>query len=92
MEKKVILGTAQFGMNYGVTNKKGKVRRDEFLEILESANSFGIDTLDTAQDYGDAEELINYNSKIKEQFKINTKINFQTEEFYSNQAPCLSSS
>ena len=26
MSKKIILGTAQFGMNYGIANKSGKIR------------------------------------------------------------------
>jgi len=29
MHKKLILDTAQFGMRYGLTNKKGKIKKNE---------------------------------------------------------------
>jgi aryl-alcohol dehydrogenase-like predicted oxidoreductase len=56
--QRVALGTAQFGMNYGVSNASGKVDRTEVASILVSARANGIDTLDTAIVYGDAEERI----------------------------------
>ena len=66
MHKKIILGTAQLGMNYGITNKKGKLNFKESKDILNQAISFGIKTLDKAQNYGDAENLIGQNkSKCK---------------------------
>ena len=34
MHKKIILGTAQLGMNYGITNKKGKLNFKESKDIL----------------------------------------------------------
>ena len=32
--KKFILGTAQFGMNYGISNKNGKIKSNEIFKIL----------------------------------------------------------
>ena len=34
MDNKIILGTAQFGMKYGVANKKGKIKSKEIFKIL----------------------------------------------------------
>lgn len=56
--KKIILGTAQFGMDYGINNKKGKVPQTETFEILNNAVKFGIDTVDTAHSYGESERIL----------------------------------
>ncbi len=55
---RLALGTVQFGLDYGINNKNGKVRYSEVLKILSSAKKSGIDTLDTAAAYGDAETVI----------------------------------
>lgn len=55
---KLALGTVQFGLDYGISNKKGKVSLDEIQNILDYAKSVGIDTLDTAQGYGDSEAVL----------------------------------
>jgi len=55
---KIVLGTAQFGMQYGINNKRGKVPRQEVYEILNKAVDSGIDTFDTAYDYGESEEIL----------------------------------
>jgi len=55
---KIALGTAQFGLNYGISNQQGKVNTLEVANILEQAQSLGIDTLDCAGAYGDSEEVL----------------------------------
>ncbi|WP_235282970.1 aldo/keto reductase [Methanosarcina sp. 1.H.T.1A.1] len=55
---KLVLGTAQFGMDYGINNKRGKIPREEVFEILKTAFEAGIDSLDTAYAYGDSEIVI----------------------------------
>lgn len=55
---KIALGTVQFGMNYGVSNKSGKVSESESSKILASARSYGINTLDTAAEYGESESIL----------------------------------
>ncbi len=57
MKGKLILGTANFGLKYGIANKK-KLDRDEIFKILELARAEGIWGIDTAGVYGDAEEII----------------------------------
>lgn len=55
---KLALGTAQFGLNYGIANTTGKVRFDEIKSILSLAMYHNIRVLDTAIGYGDSEELL----------------------------------
>jgi len=55
---KLALGTAQFGLNYGVTNQNGQVAIEEVKSILNFAKNNGIDTLDTASGYGNSEQVL----------------------------------
>lgn len=52
---RIALGTAQFGLRYGIANAAGQVTLDEATRILQYAQQLGVQTLDTAIDYGDAE-------------------------------------
>jgi len=58
VSNKLALGTAQFGMSYGIANKNGKVPYNEISAILEFAMKNEITTLDTAKAYGDSEKVI----------------------------------
>jgi len=72
---KLVLGTAQFGMDYGINNTRGKVPQTEVFEILEKALESGIDMLDVAYDYGDSERIIGqFLQKNKSNFKIVSKL------------------
>lgn len=73
LKNKLILGTVQFGTDYGISNTQGKVSLKKVEEILEFCSGNGIDTIDTAQGYGDSESVLgNFNLK---NFKMITKIN-----------------
>lgn len=52
---KLALGTAQFGLAYGIANRSGQVEGQAVREILALARRAGIDTLDTAIAYGESE-------------------------------------
>lgn len=52
------LGTAQLGYHYGISNQSGKPDRKTVHDILNRAMQHGINCLDTAAVYGDAEEVI----------------------------------
>lgn len=52
---RLAIGTVQFGLDYGISNLAGKVADDELGAILALARRLKIDTLDTAQAYGNAE-------------------------------------
>ncbi|HIF58268.1 MAG TPA: aldo/keto reductase [Rhodospirillales bacterium] len=58
MVNKIALGTAQFGLDYGIANKIGRVQKAGAAEILELAKSLCIDTLDTATAYGESEKAL----------------------------------
>lgn len=55
---KLALGTAQFGLNYGVANTLGKVAPNEVQKILDLARKNGVYTIDTAASYGDSESVL----------------------------------
>ena len=55
---KLALGTVQFGLPYGIANQGGQVSREEANTIISFARSVGIDSLDTAIDYGTSETLL----------------------------------
>lgn len=69
---KLGLGTVQFGCDYGVSNTFGQVSVQEVAKILEYAKSQGIEILDTAQGYGNSEEVLG--SFDLSPFKIITKM------------------
>lgn len=53
--KKLALGCAQFGCDYGITNTTGKVAFNVAKDCVDYARQNGIDTIDTAITYGDSE-------------------------------------
>lgn len=55
---RLALGTVQFGLDYGVSNRDGQVSDGELDAIIALARHAGIDTLDTAQAYGNAEQRL----------------------------------
>ncbi|WP_228051829.1 aldo/keto reductase [Sphaerospermopsis aphanizomenoides] len=55
---RIALGTAQFGLSYGVANRQGQVTVEEGSKIVSYAASVGVDTLDTAIAYGSSEECL----------------------------------
>lgn len=72
MTTKLVLGTVQFGLNYGITNSSGIPSDHEVKSILDLAENHGVEILDCALAYGSAHErlgrLNNHN------FKMITKI------------------
>lgn len=55
---RLALGTVQFGLPYGVANTKGQVSYDQAEAMLEAMRTVGIDTIDTAIAYGEAETVL----------------------------------
>lgn len=55
---KIELGSAQFGLSYGLMNKFGQVTSEEVVRILEYAADIGINAIDTSGDYGNSEEVL----------------------------------
>jgi len=74
-DKKIILGTVQLGLNYGINNSLGKPSEEVAFEILDTAQKSDIQYLDTAAAYGDSERIIGeFHRRQKKTFKICTKL------------------
>ncbi len=75
MSDKLILGTVQFGLNYGINNALGKPEKENVFQILSYAYESGIRYLDTAELYGNAHDLIGEFHKVypTKKFEIITK-------------------
>ena len=72
--KKLAIGSVQFGQKYGISNKNGIVIPKEVHAILNLANENGIDTIDTAKEYGRSENVIGqYINEKKTKWKIISK-------------------
>lgn len=56
--QRLVLGTVQFGLAYGIAGRRTPVPETEVLGILDHAVSAGVRTLDTAAAYGDIEERL----------------------------------
>ena len=77
LRKKLCLGTVQFGLEYGINNHTGKPGRDEVFAMLDYALEQGIEYIDTAVAYGNAEELLGeyFNSrKVPSDLKVISKL------------------
>lgn len=55
---RLVIGTAQWGMKYGIANKSGIPDENSCRAMLSLAKSSGVDLLDTARAYGTAEERL----------------------------------
>ena len=71
---KLVLGTAQFGMNYGINNASGQVTSEEVNAILDVAGKAGVSFIDTAYGYGNSEEVLGGSPSLHEHpFKVISK-------------------
>lgn len=76
---KLVLGTVQLGLPYGVNNSIGQPTLQEACSLLQLAYERGIRYLDTAEAYGNSQSVIGtYHSKHKaESFSVITKYSGQ---------------
>lgn len=58
MSSRLALGTAQFGSTYGIANRRGQLKLSDAAEVVSAARASGLDTIDTAIDYGDSEACL----------------------------------
>ena len=82
MDGKLILGTVQFGLNYGINNLQGKPDKETVFEIFSYAYENGIRYLDTAELYGNAHDLIGEFHKVNpsRKFQIISKFPHDFED------------
>lgn len=55
---RLMLGTVQFGLSYGVANTKGQPSFSDVCAMLEQAYAGGVNCLDTAPAYGESEAVL----------------------------------
>ena len=92
MINKLVLGTAGFGMNYGIANKAGKPSKSNVLKMLDYAYDNGITTFDTAFQYGDAEDLLGEFvsvNKLGGKIKIISKLQPNCIDDNTTNIPCV---
>lgn len=85
---KLGLGTVQWGMPYGVTNREGMTPPGEVAHILAAARAVGVRTLDTAALYAQAEVVLGQQDIAA--FDVVTKTpRFATGRISNDQADAL---
>lgn len=86
--KPMTLGTVQFGMDYGVSNRAGMPEKQHSIEIIKQAITEGIEYLDTAPTYGESERIIGeaLNSGWSNRIHIITKLPPYENDLYSNES------
>lgn len=81
MGSRLVLGTAQLGMPYGIANLTGKPAQETATEIIQTAWETGIREFDTAQKYGESELVLGKALRIlgiTDQARIITKLDPET--------------
>ncbi len=87
---KLGIGTVQFGLDYGISNRDGKIPFSEVQKILELASKAGISLLDTASQYGDSEQVLGSVLPKSHPFQIVTKTpGFKTNKIHSEHGTTL---
>ena len=82
MEPQLCLGTAQFGLHYGITNTAGQVAEPEVRALLAEAAAAGLTLLDTAQAYGDAEAVLGRTMPPGHGFQLISKLPAQSQSAF----------
>lgn len=83
MKPEICLGTAQFGLAYGITNAEGQVPEPDVAELLRQASASGIRWLDTAQAYGNAEAVLGRNLPAGHGFRVISKFPAQSQRAFT---------
>lgn len=71
---KLGLGTVQFGLDYGVSNRSGITPPREVRRMLEAAAAHGVRVLDTAAIYGESEAVLGALLPRRHAFDVVTKL------------------
>lgn len=76
MQMELCLGTVQFGMDYGIRGKR-KPPISDALDMIDYAICHGIHTIDTANAYGEAEDVVGAylerNQKVRQRIQLISK-------------------
>lgn len=86
---RLMLGTAQFGMNYGIANKVGQPTYEQARDIIAIAYEGGVNCIDTAAVYGSSEEIIGRalaELKLAQKMVVVTKVQHMAATISSSKA------
>lgn len=83
MEPQLCLGTAQFGMSYGITNTAGQVPEPIVRSLLAEAAVAGVSWLDTAQSYGKAEDVLGRTLPAGHGYRLISKMPAQGQTLFT---------
>jgi aryl-alcohol dehydrogenase-like predicted oxidoreductase len=82
---KIVLGTVQFGLEYGVNNTSGKPNSETVFAILDFGYQNSLRYLDTAEAYGDSQEIIGkYHQQSNNKFDVITKFSANRKDLPEN--------
>lgn len=87
---KLSLGTVQFGLTYGIANFNGQPAQKDVNEIIDYVYTNGINCFDTAQAYGNSEEVLREALKDKNYIHVVSKL--KTHLFKQNALQNVSNS
>ncbi len=73
LSRRLGLGTAQWGMKYGIANRTGQPGSDEVRKMLQLGRRHGVKFLDTAYAYGEAERVLGAQGVGAHGYQIVTK-------------------
>lgn len=85
MTPQLCLGTAQFGLAYGITNAAGQISEGMVAQLLAQAAEAGVRWLDTAQAYGNAETVLGRQLPAAHGFRLISKLPAQPQPEFSAQ-------
>ena len=78
LNKKIIMGGAQFGMKYGIANKTGEISSKKLNQILNYAANNKMTLIDTATSYDKSLKKIfevTQKKRLKKKFRVIIKVN-----------------
>lgn len=76
---RIVLGSVQWGLPYGIANRSGQPGSDQVSRILGEARLAGVDLIDTARAYGNSESVIGALTEREPHWKIVTKVTPQLD-------------
>ena len=80
------IGTAQFGSKYGISNTSKKVNYSEIEKILEFSETMNINKIDTAFNYGNAEQTLGKIGVSKWNIQSKILIKYKDEKLKNSQS------
>jgi aryl-alcohol dehydrogenase-like predicted oxidoreductase len=89
---RLMLGTVQFGLNYGIANRVGQPTYETAREIIACAYDGGVTCLDTAALYGDSEEVLGRalsDLKIADRMTVATKVCHLADDLSASEADAI---